>query len=99
MVGHSNKQNEIFNSNFNPTHVHVYKCVCVLPMPVSLCRCAFFFVNILLTSRKKTEKEELMGILNSIEYLCSEDIHGKPIEAADNSLLDIQPKVIESPHC
>lgn len=32
-------------------------------------------------------------------YLSSEYIQCKPIEAADDSLLDVQSKVVQSPHC
>ena len=31
-------------------------------------------------------------------YLGTEDIHSKTIETADDSLLDVQPKVIQSSH-
>lgn len=41
----------------------------------------------------------LMGqqIQCTVAYLCSKNIQGKPIEAADNRLLNIQPEVVHGP--
>uniref|UniRef100_M1CT39 Inducer of CBF expression 5 n=1 Tax=Solanum tuberosum TaxID=4113 RepID=M1CT39_SOLTU len=40
-----------------------------------------------------------LSIKQKRKYLSSKDIQGKPIEAADNSLLDVQSEVVECPHC